>query len=35
VLGWFIAFISQAIATADFGHGVVGSLWFAIFLQCS
>jgi len=33
VLGWFIAFISQAIATADHGHAAVGSLWFGIFLQ--
>jgi len=33
VLGWFIAFISQAIATANLGHGAVGSLWFGIFLQ--
>jgi len=33
VLAWFIAFISQAIATADFGHEAVGVLWFAIFLQ--
>ncbi|KZT08524.1 uncharacterized protein LAESUDRAFT_735724 [Laetiporus sulphureus 93-53] len=33
VVGWFLAFISQAIATADFGHDAVGVLWFAIFLQ--
>ncbi|KAH9937358.1 uncharacterized protein B0H18DRAFT_1206221 [Fomitopsis serialis] len=33
VVGWFLAFIAQAIATADFGHGYVGVLWFAIFLQ--
>jgi len=33
VLGWFIAFISQAIATANYGHAAVGSLWFGIFLQ--
>ncbi|EPQ60304.1 hypothetical protein GLOTRDRAFT_135018 [Gloeophyllum trabeum ATCC 11539] len=33
VVGWFVAFISQAIANAFFGHGVVGVLWFAIFLQ--
>ncbi|KAF8560141.1 hypothetical protein OG21DRAFT_1479977 [Imleria badia] len=31
VLAWFIAFISQAIATAQFGN--VGVPWFAIFLQ--
>ncbi|KZT30946.1 hypothetical protein NEOLEDRAFT_49590 [Neolentinus lepideus HHB14362 ss-1] len=33
VVGWFVAFISQAIATANFGHSAVGVLWFAIFLQ--
>jgi SHO1 osmosensor len=33
IFAWFIAFISQAIATAHFGHDVVGVLWFAIFLQ--
>jgi SHO1 osmosensor len=33
IFAWFIAFISQAIATAQFGHGLVGVLWFAIFLQ--
>lgn len=33
VVGWFIAFISQAIATANYGHAAVGSLWFGIFLQ--
>ncbi|KAF9654119.1 hypothetical protein BDM02DRAFT_19079 [Thelephora ganbajun] len=33
VVGWFIAFITQAIATANYGHGAVGSLWFGIFLQ--
>jgi len=33
VIGWFVAFIGQAIATAKFGHGFVGVLWFAIFLQ--
>ncbi|KAK7058575.1 Transmembrane osmosensor [Paramarasmius palmivorus] len=33
VLAWFIAFISQSIATARFGNGAVGTLWFAIFLQ--
>ncbi|KAJ7597308.1 hypothetical protein C8J56DRAFT_1011769 [Mycena floridula] len=32
-LAWFIAFVSQAIATAQLGHGSVGVLWFAIFLQ--
>ncbi|KAG9314156.1 hypothetical protein JVU11DRAFT_4942 [Chiua virens] len=31
ILAWFIAFISQAIATAQFGN--VGVPWFAIFLQ--
>jgi SHO1 osmosensor len=33
VLAWFIAFIAQIVATADFGHNVVGTLWFAIWLQ--
>ncbi|KAI0784960.1 hypothetical protein C8Q75DRAFT_776900 [Abortiporus biennis] len=33
IVGWFVAFISQSVATAKFGHGVVGVLWFAIFLQ--
>jgi len=33
VLAWFIAFIGQAVATADFGNSNVGVLWFAIFLQ--
>ncbi|KAH7914734.1 hypothetical protein BJ138DRAFT_313399 [Hygrophoropsis aurantiaca] len=33
VLAWFIAFISQAIATAQFTENVVGVAWFAIFLQ--
>ncbi|KDQ63140.1 hypothetical protein JAAARDRAFT_147136 [Jaapia argillacea MUCL 33604] len=33
VLGWFVAFISQAVANANFGHDAVGILWFAIFLQ--
>ncbi|KAF8220798.1 hypothetical protein L208DRAFT_1416133 [Tricholoma matsutake] len=33
VLAWFIAFIGQAVATARFGNGPVGVLWFAIFLQ--
>ncbi|TFK56789.1 hypothetical protein OE88DRAFT_1721898 [Heliocybe sulcata] len=33
VVGWFVAFISQAIANASFGHNAVGVLWFAIFLQ--
>jgi SHO1 osmosensor len=33
VIGWFTAFVSQAFATAKFGHGVVGVLWFSIFLQ--
>lgn len=33
VIGWFVAFIGQAIATADFGHNAVGVLWFGIFLQ--
>ncbi|KAH7886014.1 hypothetical protein F5I97DRAFT_1809576 [Phlebopus sp. FC_14] len=31
ILAWFIAFISQAIATAQFGN--VGVAWFGIFLQ--
>ncbi|EGO04251.1 hypothetical protein SERLA73DRAFT_173682 [Serpula lacrymans var. lacrymans S7.3] len=33
VLAWFIAFISQAIATAQFSERSVGTGWFAIFLQ--
>lgn len=33
VVGWFVAFISQAVVTAELGHGDVGVLWFAIFLQ--
>ncbi|KAI0727860.1 hypothetical protein C8Q72DRAFT_429439 [Fomitopsis betulina] len=42
VVGWFLAFIAQAVATADdldnrsegsAGHTRVGVLWFAIFLQ--
>ncbi|KAI0078870.1 hypothetical protein K474DRAFT_1706063 [Panus rudis PR-1116 ss-1] len=33
VIGWFVAFIGQAIATAQLGHGPVGVLWFSIFLQ--
>ncbi|KAJ7192198.1 hypothetical protein GGX14DRAFT_506493 [Mycena pura] len=30
---WFLAFIFQAIATAQFSNGPIGVLWFAIFLQ--
>ncbi|GJE87691.1 high osmolarity signaling protein [Phanerochaete sordida] len=33
LVGWFLAFIAQAIATAQHGHGSVGTLWFAIFLE--
>ncbi|KAI0347651.1 hypothetical protein BDW22DRAFT_1349683 [Trametopsis cervina] len=33
LVGWFLAFIAQSIATAQLGHGSVGTLWFAIFLQ--
>ncbi|KAH7923895.1 hypothetical protein BV22DRAFT_1105812 [Leucogyrophana mollusca] len=33
VLAWFIAFISQAIATAQFNEVSVGVAWFGIFLQ--
>ncbi|KAF9245892.1 hypothetical protein BU15DRAFT_40851 [Melanogaster broomeanus] len=33
VLAWFIAFISQAIATANHQSGNVGVAWFGIFLQ--
>ncbi|KAF8641199.1 hypothetical protein AX17_000834 [Amanita inopinata Kibby_2008] len=33
ILAWFIAFIGQIVATAELGHGLVGTLWFAIFLQ--
>ncbi|KAJ7055731.1 hypothetical protein C8F01DRAFT_993822 [Mycena amicta] len=32
-LAWFLTFVSQAIATAQFGNRTVGVLWFAIFLQ--
>ncbi|CAK5262916.1 unnamed protein product [Mycena citricolor] len=34
-LGWFLAFIFQAVATGQFGNRSVGSLWFAIFLQAA
>ncbi|GBE77631.1 High osmolarity signaling protein [Sparassis crispa] len=33
VIGWFLAFIAQAIATAQHGNGNVGVLWFSIFVQ--
>ncbi|OCH87474.1 hypothetical protein OBBRIDRAFT_759682 [Obba rivulosa] len=33
VIGWFLSFISQAVATAQVGNKGVGVLWFAIFLQ--
>ncbi|KAI0639838.1 hypothetical protein C8Q77DRAFT_1083122 [Trametes polyzona] len=33
VIGWFVAFIGQAVATAQIGNGAVGVLWFAIFVQ--
>ncbi|EJF67080.1 hypothetical protein BD309DRAFT_850309 [Dichomitus squalens] len=33
VIGWFVAFIGQAVATAQHGNGTVGVLWFAIFVQ--
>ncbi|RPD65003.1 hypothetical protein L226DRAFT_564702 [Lentinus tigrinus ALCF2SS1-7] len=33
VIGWFVAFIGQAVATAQIGNGSVGVLWFAIFVQ--
>ncbi|KAH8099310.1 hypothetical protein BXZ70DRAFT_943222 [Cristinia sonorae] len=33
VIGWFVAFVGQAIATAQLGHSTVGVLWFSIFLQ--
>ncbi|OSD03541.1 hypothetical protein PYCCODRAFT_1476934 [Trametes coccinea BRFM310] len=33
VIGWFVAFIGQAVATAQIGNGVVGVLWFSIFVQ--
>ncbi|KAH9944010.1 uncharacterized protein BXZ73DRAFT_39178 [Epithele typhae] len=33
VIGWFVAFIGQAVATAQLGNGRVGVVWFAIFLQ--
>jgi SHO1 osmosensor len=32
-IAWFLAFISQCIATAQLGRGPVGTLWFSIFLQ--
>ncbi|KAG5647669.1 hypothetical protein DXG03_008392 [Asterophora parasitica] len=35
IIGWFVAFIGQAVSTARFGNGDVGVLWFAIFLQLS
>ncbi|KAJ7069039.1 hypothetical protein B0H15DRAFT_871252 [Mycena belliarum] len=34
-VAWFIAFIGQAVATAQFGNGPVGVLWFAIWLQAA
>ncbi|KIY52640.1 hypothetical protein FISHEDRAFT_34889 [Fistulina hepatica ATCC 64428] len=33
VIAWFVAFISQIVATAKYGNGDVGVAWFAIFLQ--
>ncbi|KIP10076.1 hypothetical protein PHLGIDRAFT_85496 [Phlebiopsis gigantea 11061_1 CR5-6] len=33
LVGWFLAFIAQAIATAQLGHSSIGVLWFNIFLQ--
>ncbi|KAI0756572.1 hypothetical protein C8Q80DRAFT_1215472 [Daedaleopsis nitida] len=33
VIGWFVAFIGQAVATAQVGNSFVGVLWFAIFVQ--
>nr|UPW42866.1 high osmolarity signaling protein SHO1 [Hypsizygus marmoreus] len=33
VIGWFVAFIGQAVSTAQSGNDSVGVLWFAIFLQ--
>ncbi|KAF8204454.1 hypothetical protein K438DRAFT_561797 [Mycena galopus ATCC 62051] len=35
IVAWIIAFIAQAVATAKFGNGSVGVLWFAIFLQAA
>ncbi|KAJ7665098.1 hypothetical protein DFH06DRAFT_1186626 [Mycena polygramma] len=35
IVAWIIAFIAQAVATAQFGNGPVGVLWFAIFLQAA
>ncbi|KAJ7492088.1 hypothetical protein FB451DRAFT_1336130 [Mycena latifolia] len=35
IVAWFIAFIGQAVATAQFGNGSVGVLWFAIWLQAA
>ncbi|KAI0066513.1 hypothetical protein BV25DRAFT_1796930 [Artomyces pyxidatus] len=33
IVGWFVAFIGQAVVTADIGRPAVGTLWFAIWLQ--
>ncbi|GLB35770.1 putative plasma membrane osmosensor that activates the high osmolarity glycerol (HOG) MAPK signaling pathway in response to high osmolarity [Lyophyllum shimeji] len=33
IIGWFVAFVGQAVATARTGNGQVGVLWFSIFLQ--
>ncbi|KAI0715115.1 hypothetical protein C8Q76DRAFT_448166 [Earliella scabrosa] len=33
VIGWFVAFIGQAVATAQIGNIAVGVQWFAIFVQ--
>ncbi|KAM5531900.1 hypothetical protein V8D89_014454 [Ganoderma adspersum] len=33
VIGWFVAFIGQAVATAQHRNGSVGVLWFSIFVQ--
>ncbi|KAJ7136402.1 hypothetical protein C8R43DRAFT_1097936 [Mycena crocata] len=33
IIGWFLAFIGQAISTAQFGNRFVSVLWFAILLQ--
>ncbi|KAK7063731.1 high osmolarity signaling protein SHO1 [Favolaschia claudopus] len=35
IVAWIIAFISQAVATAKFGNGSVGVLWFAIWLEAA
>ncbi|CCM04175.1 uncharacterized protein FIBRA_06337 [Fibroporia radiculosa] len=33
VIGWFVAFVAQAISTRELGYSAVGVLWVAIFFQ--